>query len=244
MKGLSWFDKIKKLLLGIDNQQTETNMAKVKRAKTSKGFAQGKNGNRQEAINLTAFGKEFLAEIASKLGTSASEVVEEMAKGKLALTTNSPEKAIAVTPGAQLKESSTIEVVLQPPRKQEETAKISELEAKLAEKDSKISKLEKTLAQQEAMEQGYQTASVQSQQQSIYINELETARSRQRQEIQDLNHRLNQLQAQLAQKPTPQAEMARKDQQIRELKSQVQALQGFASIGENYLNRWRSRSIK
>jgi DNA repair exonuclease SbcCD ATPase subunit len=223
-------------------------MAKTKRTKAGKGFAQVKSNHSNAEMMLSAASEQGLAAMATQVGMAPSELVEHLVKGKIAVLTDTPETTISVTPHESASQSPTVEVVSgEKTRNQqgESAAQLRALEEQIAEQNAQMTKLKKELAQQENLEQNYQTISLQSQQQSIYIDELEAARSRQRQEIQELNHRLNQVQSQLNIQANPsQTEIAAKDQQIAELQAQVQALQSFASIGEKQLNRWRSRSIE
>lgn len=223
-------------------------MAKTKRTKAGKGFAQVKSSNSNAEIMLSAASQEGLVAMASQVGIAPSELVEHIVKGKIAVLTDTAEKTISVTPHESASQSPTVAVVSEEKTRNQEgrsADQLRALEEQIADQNAQIMKLKKELAQQKNLEQNYQTISLQSQQQSIYIDELEAARSRQRQEIQALNHRLNQLQSQLnTQGNQAQTEIAAKNQQIAELQAQVQALQSFASIGEKQLNRWRSRSIQ
>ncbi len=223
-------------------------MAKTKRTKAGKGFAQVKSSNSNAEITLSAASQEGLVAMASQVGIAPSELVEHIVKGKIAVLTDTAEKTISVTPHKSASQSPTVAVVSEEKTRNQEgrsADQLRALEEQIADQNGQITKLKKKLAQQDNLEQNYQTISLQSQQQSIYIDELEAARSRQRQEIQELNHRLNQLHSQLnLQENQSQTEIAAKDQQIAELQAQVQALQSFASIGEKQLNRWRSRSIQ
>jgi len=223
-------------------------MAKTKRTKADKGFAQVKSSNSKAEITLSAASQEGLVAIASQVGLAPSDLVEQIIKGKVAVVTDTPETTISITPHHSASQSPTVAVVSGKKNKTQQGTsadQIGALEQQIADQAAQITKLKKERAQQENLEQQYQTISLQSQQQSIYIDELEAARSRQRQEIQELNHRLNELQSQLnIQGNQSQTESAAKDQQIAELQAQIQALQSFASIGEKQLNRWRSRSIQ
>jgi len=208
--------------------------------KKTKGFNQIKTNNRQSETALTPTGQQLLEQIAEQVGTSLDQVLEQIAQGKLVITTDNPENTIAVNVAAE-GAATTVTVIEQETWQQQ-----------LAEKDQEIAKLKKQLGQQEEFQQTYQSTSLQNQQQSMYIDELEQARSQQRQELQQLNHQLNQLQAQLAREESNRQtaiankneEIVAKDKQIQKLKAQVQALQGLASIGERELNRWRFDSIK
>jgi len=223
-------------------------MAKTKRTKADKGFAQVKNKHSKAEITLSAASQKELAVMASQVGLAPSDLVEQIVKGKIAVVTDTPETTISITPHQNASQSPTVAVVSGKKNKTQQGAsadQIGALEQQITDQTAQITKLKKERAQQENLEQQYQTISLQSQQQSIYIDELEAARSRQRQEIQELNHRLNQLQSQLnTQENQSQTEIAAKDQQIAKLQAQVQALQSFASIGEKQLNRWRSRNIQ
>jgi len=223
-------------------------MAKTKRTKAGKGFAQVKSSNSNAEITLSAASQEGLVAMASQVGIAPSELVEHIVKGKIAVLTDTAETTISVTSHESASQSPTVAVVSEEKTRNQKgrsADQLRALEEQIADQNAQITKLKKKLAQQDNLEQNYQTISLQSQQQSIYIDELEAARSRQRQEIQELNHRLNQLHSQLnLQENQSQTEIAAKDQQIAELQAQVQALQSFASIGEKQLNRWRSRSIQ
>jgi chromosome segregation ATPase len=205
-----------------------------------KGFSQTKKNNTSSQTELTATGKQFLTQIAEQIGTSVDQVLEQMAQGKLVVASDNPDNTITVNVAAQ-GAATTVTVVEESPWQEQ-----------LAEKDKQIAKLQKQLSQQEEIQQNYQGISLQNQQQSIYISELEEARSQQRQEIKQLNHQITELQAQLAREEsnrqtamaTKNEQIAAKDEQIQKLQGQVQALQGLASIGERELNRWRSNSIK
>ncbi|AFZ45333.1 hypothetical protein PCC7418_3217 [Halothece sp. PCC 7418] len=211
-------------------------MAKTKRTKAGKGFAQIKNSNAE--ITLSATGQQGLAEIARQVGVTPSELVEQIISGKIAVVTEQAEKTISVIPDQGANHSPTVKLVSGEQPSSVDQNQISALE-------EEIMQLKKELAQQESLQQNYQAISLKSEQQGIYISELEEARSRQRQEIQNLNQSLSELQAQVeTQTRQPQTELAAKDQQIAKLQAQVQALQSFASIGEKSLNRWRSRSIQ
>ena len=204
-------------------------MAKTKRTKASKGFAQAKNSN--AGITLSSTSQQGLVEMARQVGVTPSELVEQMVNGQIAVVTEQPEKTVSVSPNHGAKQSPTVKIV-------------SGQHPSAADQSDEIKQLKKELAQQESLEQNYQAISLKSEQQGIYISELEEARSRQRQEIQTLNQRLSQLQSQLeTQSRQPQTELAAKDKQIANLQAQVQALQSFASIGEKQLNRWRSRNL-
>lgn len=214
----------------------------TKRSNTrkSKGFNSIKKSNHSSQTVLTATGKQLLEQISEQLGTSVEQVLEQMAQGKLGVTTDNPEKMITVHVLAE-GGATTVTVGEESPWQEQ-----------LAEKDQQIAKLKKQLSQQEEIQQNYQGISLQNQQQSIYISELEEARSQQRQEIKQLNHKITELQAQLAREEsnrqtamaTKEEELAAKDEQLQTLQAQVQALQGLASIGEKELNRWRFGSIK
>lgn len=221
MKPRQWRDAILYWFITLANR---LNMA-TKRSKTAKGFNQFTQGNGKSKNGLTPQAYQLLAKIALELGSSAAVVLEELAKGKIALATEKPEKTVMLKPDGEATEETSvrIEVVEQSPWQQA-----------LAEKDEKIAKLEKELAQQQEIAESYQAGSLQSQQQSIYIGELEEARSRQRQEIGKLNLRVSEL----------QNETEQKNQQIQNLQAQLSRLQGLASIAEQQLNRWRSRNIR
>lgn len=217
----------------INNQSS--NMA-TKRTKATKGFKEFKKANSNQELGLTTAGNELLGQMAQKLGVSASEVVDQMAKGKIAVQTPSAESTIAIKSG---------EVVLVPAETATAEEKIRELEEQLQGKTEKIAHLEQEVAQQETLQESYQTASIQSEQQQLYIQELEEARSRHRQEIQQLNQQLSQLQAQLAQAESHrQTEKANQDKKIEALQAHLKRLEHFATIGERELNRWRSQSIQ
>jgi len=220
-------------------------MAKTKRSKTAKGFNQQKKTNRRSRIDVSATGKALLAQIAQKLGLSRSEVVEEMAQGKVAVTSQTPEVTVTVTPNGDSSDYPTpdIEVASEPDPSQMEAT--SDHQQQLADKDAEISKLQQQLAQQQDLEQSYQTTSLQSEKQSLYIQELEQIRSQQQKELEQLNHQLNQLQTELTrQRRDYQQQLAAKQQFIEQLTHQIQTLQRFASIGEKQLNRWRPNSVK
>jgi chromosome segregation ATPase len=211
-------------------------MAKTKRTRAGKGFAEVQKNN--PAMTLSATSQQGLAEMARQLEISPSELVEHLVNGKIAVVTENSEKTIAIHPAQSKNQSSTVEIVSRAPSSAADQEQIRTLE-------EEITQLKKELAQQETLKQNYQAISLKSEQQGIYISELEEARSRQRQEIQNLNHRLSQLQSQVdSQTAEPHAELAAKDQQIAELQAEVQRLQSFASIGEKQVNRWRSRSIQ
>ena len=211
-------------------------MAKTKRTKADKGFAQVKKNN--AGITLSASSEQGLAAMAQQLGMTPSQLVEQLVNGKMAVVTETAETTVSIRPPERANQSSTVEIVS---GQSNSAADHNQIRAR----EEQIAQLQKELAQQETLQQNYQGISLKSEQQGIYIRELEAARSRQRQEIQALNHRLTQLQAQVETQATaPPSELAAKDQQIAELQAQVQALQSFASIGEKHINRWRSRSIQ
>lgn len=220
-------------------------MAKTKRNKTGKGFNEQKKTNRRSRIDVSTTGKALLGQIAQKLGLSSSEVVEEMAQGKVAVTSQTPEVTVTVTPNGDSSDDPTpdIEVASEPDPSQTEVT--SDRQQQLADKDAEISKLKQQLAQQQDLEQHYQTTSLQSEKQSLYIQELEQIRSRQQQELEQLNHQLNQLQTELTrQKRYYQQELTAKQDLIEQLSDQIQTLQRFANIGEKQLHRWRCNSVK
>ncbi|NBD32857.1 MAG: hypothetical protein GVY17_07820 [Cyanobacteria bacterium] len=223
-------------------------MAKTKRTKAGKGFAQVKSSNSNAEITLSAASQQGLVAMASQIGMTPSELVEQIVKGKIAVLSDTPEKTVSVTPHDSASQSPTVKIVSGEKTSNQEggsAEQLRALEEQIADQNAQITRLKKELTQQENLEQNYQTIALQSQQQSIYISELEAARSRQRQEIYELNHRLNELHSQLnTQGNQSQTKIAAKDQQIAELQAQVQALQSFASIGEKQVNRWRSRSIQ
>ncbi len=223
-------------------------MAKTKRTKAGKGFAQVKSSNSNAEITLSAASQQGLVAMASQIGMTPSELVEQIVKGKIAVLSDTPEKTVSVTPHDSASQSPTVKIVSGEKTSNQEggsAEQLRALEEQIADQNAQITRLKKELTQQENLEQNYQTIALQSQQQSIYISELEAARSRQRQEIHELNHRLNELHSQLnTQGNQSQTKIAAKDQQIAELQAQVQALQSFASIGEKQVNRWRSRSIQ
>jgi predicted RNase H-like nuclease (RuvC/YqgF family) len=210
-------------------------MAKTKRTKAGKGFAQVQNNN--TGMTLSAASQQKIAEMARQLRMTPSELVEELVNGKIAVVTEKSEKTVSIHPPQNQNQSSTAEIVFGNSTSPVDHNQIRTLE-------EQVSQLKKELEQQETLKQNYQAISLKSEQQGIYINELEEARSRQRQEIQNLNHRLNQLQSQVEIQSTQlHSELAAKDQQIAELQGKLQTLQSFASIGEKQVNRWRSRSI-
>ncbi len=212
----------------------------TKRSKATKGFKEFKKTNAKSEIGVTPTGNEFLGEISKKLGVATSEVLDHLATGKITVKAHHPEMTVAVKMTDET--TPTVEVVT------EETAtpeQVKELQSQLQAKETKIAQLEKQVAQQETLQETYQTTSLQSEQQLLYIQELEEARSHHRQEIQQLNQQLNQLQTQLAREQSQrQTEMAAKDKQVEALQAHVARLESFANIGERQLNRWRSQSIQ
>ncbi|MFP4134426.1 MAG: hypothetical protein ACLFQP_08080 [Halothece sp.] len=220
----------------------------TKRSKATKGFKELKKTNAKSEMALTATENEFLEQISNKLGVTVSDVLDHLATGKIAVKAHHPEMTIAVkmTDGT----TPSVEVLT------EETVipeQVKELQSQLQAKETKIAQLEKQVAQQETLQETYQTVSLQSEQQLLYIQELEEARrseteskgSRHRQEIQQLNQQLSQLQAQLAREQSQhQTEIAAKDKQIEALQAHLAHLESFANIGERQLNRWRSQSIQ
>lgn len=212
----------------------------TKRSKATKGFKELKKTNAKSEIGVTATGSEFLEQISKKSGVPVSEVLDHLATGKLAVKAHHPKMTIAVKTTDE--KTPTVDVVT------EETVtpeQVKELQSQLQAKETKIAQLEKQVAQQETLQETYQTTSLQSEQQLLYIQELEEARSRHRQEIQQLNQQLSQLQAQLAREQSQrQTEMAAKEKQIEALQAHVARLESFANIGERQLNRWRSQSIQ
>ncbi len=216
----------------------QTLMAKPKRKKAEKGFDQLKKNNGQGNLPVNPTANAVLEKIANQMGISPPEVVEQMAQGKLALTSPTPEVTVAITP-EQTQTTPTVELL------SNASPASNEWEQQLAQKDAEINQLKHQLAQQEDLQQQYQTTSLQHQQQSIYISELEDTRSQQQQHIDQLTQQLRELQQELAtQKRHHQAELAAKQAAIDQLNQQIQTLQAVASVGEQQLNRWRPYSVK
>ncbi|QDZ40163.1 hypothetical protein FRE64_09500 [Euhalothece natronophila Z-M001] len=212
----------------------------TKRSKTSKGFKNLKKTNAKSEIGVTPTGSEFLEQISKRLGVAASEVLDHLAKGKLAVKAHHPEMTVAVKMTDQ--KTPAVDVVTEESVTPEQ---LKELEIKLQSKEEKIAHLEKQVAQQDTLQETYQTTSIQSEQQLLYIRELEETRSRNRQEIQKLNQQLTQLQTQIARLESQyQTEIATKNQQLEALQAHVARLESFANIGEKQLNRWRSQNIQ
>ncbi len=226
-----------------------------KRRKVSNKHSSGKS---KVGITLTSTGVDLLNEMAEKVGLSKSQLVEQLARGYVALASTTAQKTITLdssdeTDNQQAENKTIIEVVSSPKGIEEENEEVvphinipleayETLKDKIQTQETRIAELEKQLNREKQEVEAKETR----------IAELEKQLSQQQSQnkeaqISELEKRLFQQRTQATRQAKNYREIKKqinlKDRQITLLKSQMADLQRLATIGEAQLNKWRDRSF-
>ncbi|MGB3693510.1 MAG: hypothetical protein WA865_00240 [Spirulinaceae cyanobacterium] len=178
-----------------------------KRRKVSDKHSSGKS---KVGITLTSTGVDLLNEMAEKVGLSKSQLVEQMAKGYIALASTTAQKIITLEASEESKnqgaENKTIiGVVSSPEEVEEKTEEVSQqipletyetLKKELQAKDTRITELEKQLTQRK------EEATAKDNR----ITELEQQLTRRKEEVTAKDNRVNELEQQLTQQQSQNQE--------------------------------------
>lgn len=206
--------------------------------------------------SLTPKGIHFLSTLAQKAGLSHSELLEGMAKGQIAVSSDSAQIQFVIKTiadhAAQDSEINVVKTKLQSNQQSVSSAKdddeskakqLAEQSHTIAEKQQQLDHLQEQLksrlTEQTQLQSSYDTLQQQSQQQN--------------QVIADKQQQITYLQVQLESQRNWQAnqqstyesmkqKFQEQTQELDTLRQQLAQLRSLGAIGEAHLNKWQSRN--